>query len=76
MYIRIKAQCVYHIRFKMNAWVNIYIYISNKQLFYPERLVILNLEPLELRRLKTDILMYYKILNNLIPIPPSIPDYY
>ena len=31
----------------------------------------LNLEPLELRRLKNDILMYYKILNNLTPISPD-----
>ena len=44
---------------------------SIKHLSYPERLAILNLEPLELRRLKTDILMYYKILNNLIPISPD-----
>ena len=44
---------------------------SNKHLSYPERLAILNLEPLELRRVKTDLLMYYKILNNLIPISPD-----
>ena len=31
----------------------------------------LNLEPLELRRLKNDLLMYYKILNNLTPIGPD-----
>ena len=44
---------------------------SIKHLSYPARLAILNLEPLELRRLKTDLLMYYKILNNLIPISPD-----
>ena len=42
-----------------------------KHLSYPERLAILNLELLELRRLKTDLLVYYKILNNLTPISPD-----
>ena len=39
-----------------------------KHLSYPERLAVLNLEPLELRKLKADLVMYYKILNNLISI--------
>ena len=41
---------------------------SLKHLSYPERLAVLNLEPLELRRLQADLAMYYKILNNLISI--------
>ena len=44
---------------------------SIKHLFYTERLAILILEPLELRRLKNDLLMCYKILNNLAPISPA-----
>ena len=36
---------------------------SIKHLSYPEQLAVLNLEPLELRSLKADIVMYYKILN-------------
>ena len=47
---------------------------SIKHLSYPEKLAILNLEPLELRPLKTDLLMYYKIRNNLTPISPD--DYF
>ena len=34
---------------------------SIKHLSNPERLAILNLEPLEIRRLKTDLLVYYEI---------------
>jgi hypothetical protein len=34
-------------------------------LSYPERLASINLESLELRRLRTDLIMYFKILNNL-----------
>ena len=45
-----------------------YRILSLKHLSYPERLAVLNLEPLELRRLKADFVMYYKILNNLISI--------
>ena len=41
---------------------------SIKHLSYPERLAVLNLEPLELRRLKADLVMFYTILNNLISI--------
>jgi hypothetical protein len=40
--------------------------ISN--LTYFERLSILNLEPLELRRMRFDLIQYYKILNNLADI--------
>ena len=34
---------------------------------YVERLAILGLEPLELRRLRCDLTQYYKIFNNLTP---------
>jgi len=36
---------------------------------YPERLAVINLEPLELRRLKNDLVMYFKCLNNLVALP-------
>ena len=39
---------------------------SIQYLCYPEQLAVLNLESLELRKLKADLIMYYKILNNLI----------
>jgi ribonuclease P/MRP protein subunit RPP40 len=38
---------------------------------YPERLAILNLELLELRRLRFDLIYYYKVLHNLTPINPD-----
>jgi hypothetical protein len=38
---------------------------SLSQLSYLERLSILELEPLELRRLRFDLIQYYKIFNNL-----------
>ena len=41
---------------------------SIKPLSYPERLAVLNLEPLERRTLKADLVMYYKIINNLISV--------
>jgi hypothetical protein len=41
---------------------------------YIERLGIFNLEPLELRRLRYDLVQYYKILNNLTPLNPA--DYF
>jgi hypothetical protein len=44
---------------------------SISHLPYLERLSILNLEPLELRRLKTDLIMYFKIINNLTCIEPK-----
>jgi len=37
-------------------------------LSYPERLAVINLEPLELRRLKNDMVMFFKCLNNLIAL--------
>ena len=40
-------------------------------LTYYERLAVIDLEPLELRRLRCDLNEYYKILNNLSPIPWS-----
>ena len=40
-------------------------------LTYPERLSILNLEPLELRRLHYDMVQYYKILNHLTSLNPD-----
>lgn len=41
-------------------------------LSYPERLAAIGLEPLELRRLKADLTMYYKCINNLIALPSNI----
>ena len=38
---------------------------------YLSRLVVLKLEPLELRRLHFDLVYYYKILNNMTPIDPN-----
>ena len=35
---------------------------------YPERLAIIDLESLELRRLRFDLITYYKILKNLTPL--------
>jgi len=43
--------------------------ISN--LPYPERLAILGLEPLELRRLKSDLVLYFKIFHNLVHLSRS-----
>ena len=42
------------------------------KLSYTERLGIFNLEPLELRRLRYDLIQYYKILNNLTPLNPAV----
>ena len=41
------------------------------KLSYIERLGIFNLEPLELRRLRYDLVQYYKILNYLTPLNPD-----
>ena len=38
---------------------------------YEERLAMLNLETLEMRRLKSDLVLYYKILHGLSSIPAS-----
>ena len=43
-------------------------------LSYFERLSILELEPLELRRLRFDLVQYFKIFNNLSSITPA--DYF
>ena len=45
-----------------------------RDLSYGERLAIINLETLELRRLKADLTMYYKILHGLTPM--SVDDYF
>jgi hypothetical protein len=47
---------------------------SLANLTYPERLAAIELEPLELRRLKMDLVLYYKCLNNLIALPAN--DYF
>ena len=48
-----------------NEKVQKHIY-SLSRLSYSKRLAALKLEPLELRRLKNDLVMYYKCLNNLV----------
>jgi len=40
---------------------------SLSHLSIPERLAVINLEPLQLRRLKNYLVMYFKCLNNLNP---------
>jgi hypothetical protein len=45
---------------------------SLSSLTYLERLALLNLEPLELQRLRFDLTYYYKILHNLTPFNPDI----
>jgi len=42
---------------------------SLSHLSYSERLAVINLEPLELRRLKIDLVKYFKCLNNLVALP-------
>ena len=44
---------------------------SVSHMSYPERLAALNLEPLELRRLKSDLLLYYKCFHNLVELPAN-----
>jgi len=44
---------------------------SLANLSYPERLAALDLEPLELRRLKSDLVLYYKCLHDLLALPSS-----
>ena len=44
---------------------------SLSDLSYRDRLEKLNLEPLELRRLRYDLGLYFKVLNNLTPLNPS-----
>ena len=45
-----------------------------KSFSYTDRLFLLDLESLELRRLKADLIMYYKILHNLVDI--SVNDFF
>jgi hypothetical protein len=42
---------------------------SLRNLAYSERLAMLDLEPLELRRLKADLVLYYKIFHELVHLP-------
>jgi hypothetical protein len=42
-----------------------------RHLPYDERLAVLNLDTLELRRLKADIILYFKIINNKTPWSPD-----
>ena len=44
-------------------------YRLSRILSYSERLAAIDLEPLELRRLKADLVLYYKCLNNLVALP-------
>jgi hypothetical protein len=42
---------------------------SLSHLTYPERLAALDIEPLELRRLKSDLVFYYKCFHDLVALP-------
>ena len=44
---------------------------SLSNLSYPERLAALDLEPLELRRLKSDLVLYYKCFHDFVALPSS-----
>jgi hypothetical protein len=44
---------------------------SLSSLPYPERLALLDLEPLELRRLRFDLTYFFKVFNHLTPFNPS-----
>jgi len=44
---------------------------SLANLSYPERLAALDLEPLELRRLKSDLVLHYKCLHDLVALPSN-----
>ena len=75
------------LEFNSNIWNPTKIYLIDKlesiqrrftksvpsisHLSYLDRLRALDLEPLELRRLKFDLIQYYKVLNNLSCIDPS-----
>jgi hypothetical protein len=70
------ASCVWspHLLKDINALENVQRHFSKRikaisELSYTERLALLDLEPLELRRLKCDLVMYFKILNNLVSVP-------
>jgi len=57
------------------CWVNTCIFLRSvsplANISYPERLAALDLEPLELRRLKSDLVLYYKCLHDLVALPSS-----
>jgi hypothetical protein len=38
-------------------------------LSYSERIALIDLDSLELRRLRIDLIVYYKVINNLTPLP-------
>ena len=42
---------------------------SLSHLTYPERLAALDIEPLDLRRLKSDLVFYYKCFHDLVALP-------
>ena len=59
---------------RINALERVQKYFTKKllrmaDLNYSDRLCVLNLETLEMRRLKLDIYLYFKILHNLVAIP-------
>jgi len=43
-----------------------------EDLNYTDRLSIINIESLEMRRLKLDIYLYYKILHNIVALPADV----
>jgi hypothetical protein len=45
---------------------------SLSYLTHAERLAVLNLETLELRRLRFDLIFYYKVFNHLTPFDPDL----
>jgi len=45
---------------------------SLRQFSYPERLALIGLEPLEVRRLKFDLILYYKSFHNLVALPHNL----
>jgi hypothetical protein len=45
---------------------------SLSHLTYPERLAALDLDPLEIRRLKADLVLYFKSFHNLVELPSNV----
>jgi len=65
-----------HLIKHINAWEKVQKHFTKRfpslaNLSYPERLAALDLEPLELRRLKSDLVLYYKCLNDLVALLSS-----
>jgi len=58
--------CIEKVQRRFTKWIP-----SLHRLSYSERLATINLEPLELRRLRSDLVMYYKILHGLSSIDAS-----